>query len=115
MTVPLRSDFDAARVRLAARESSDGDQVRLPLALAAVCDGSTRSQAAEIGGVTLQIIRTPGSQVQRAWTRWPDRSQGAGPGIFRAPRIIPLPARPQSRFNQRSLIRRSPDDAARFF
>ncbi len=57
MPIPLRPDFDAARVRRGARESKDGKQVRRLLALAAIYDGATRTQAAEIGGVTLQIVR----------------------------------------------------------
>jgi transposase len=57
MPIPLRSDFDAARVRRVARESTDAKQVRRLLALAAVYDGATRTQAAAIGGVTLQIVR----------------------------------------------------------
>ncbi len=57
MVVPLRSDFDAARVRRAARESRDARQVRRLLALAAIYDGASRTQAAAIGGVTLQIVR----------------------------------------------------------
>lgn len=57
MAVPLRSDFDAVRVRRAARESADANQVRRLLAVAAIYDGATRTQAAEVGGVTLQIVR----------------------------------------------------------
>ena len=57
MAIPLRSDFDAARVRLAARESEDANQVRRLLALAAIYDGASRADAAEVGGVTRQIIR----------------------------------------------------------
>jgi transposase len=57
MAIALRGDFDAARVRRAARESRDANQVRRLLALAAIYDGSSRSEAAAIGGVTLQIIR----------------------------------------------------------
>ena len=57
MPVPLRPDFDAARVRRAARQSKAAKQVRRLLALAAVYDGATRTQAAVIGGVTLQIVR----------------------------------------------------------
>ena len=57
MPIPLRSDFDAARVRQAARASQDGRQVRRLLALAAIYEGATRTRAAEIGGVTLQIVR----------------------------------------------------------
>src|SRR5271156_5289115 len=57
MAIELRDDFDAAQVRRAARESKDANQVRRLLALAAIYDGSSRSAAAAIGGVTLQIIR----------------------------------------------------------
>ncbi len=57
MAIVLRDDFDAAQVRRAARESKDANQVRRLLALAAIYDGSSRSEAAVIGGVTLQIIR----------------------------------------------------------
>jgi transposase len=57
MPIPLRSDYDAARVRLTARESEDANQVRRLLALAAIYEGATRAEAAAIGGVTRQIIR----------------------------------------------------------
>src|SRR5690242_2909131 len=57
MPVPLRPDFGAARLRRAARESVDGNQVRRLLALAAIYDGATRTEAAQIGGVTLQVVR----------------------------------------------------------
>jgi transposase len=55
--VPLRGDFDAARLRGLARKSKDGPQARRLLALAAIYDGATRTEAAKIGGVGLQIIR----------------------------------------------------------
>jgi transposase len=57
MAIALTGDFDAASVRRAARASKDANQVRRLLALAAIYDGSSRSEAAAIGGVTLQIIR----------------------------------------------------------
>jgi len=57
MAIALRSDFDAAQVRRAARASKDANQVRRLFALAAIYDGSSRTEAAAIGGVTLQIIR----------------------------------------------------------
>jgi transposase len=57
MAIALRPDYDAARVRLTARESKDANQVRRLLALAAIYDGATRGAAAEIGGVTRQIVR----------------------------------------------------------
>jgi hypothetical protein len=57
MPIPLRADYDAARLRLAARESRDAGQTRRLLALAAIYDGATRSEAASVGGVTVQIVR----------------------------------------------------------
>jgi transposase len=57
MPIALRSDFDAARVRSAAKRSKDGAQARRLLALAAIYEGATRTEAAKIGGVTLQIVR----------------------------------------------------------
>ena len=55
--VPLRADFDARSVRAAAKRSKDGPQARRLLALAAIYEGTTRSEAAKIGGVPLQIVR----------------------------------------------------------
>ena len=57
MPIPLRTDFDASRVRAAARQAKDGPQARRLLALAAIYDGASRTEAALIGGVTLQIVR----------------------------------------------------------
>lgn len=57
MPIPLRADFDATKVRAAARRSKDAAQTRRLLALAAIYEGATRTEAAKIGGVTLQIVR----------------------------------------------------------
>ncbi len=57
MPIPLRSDFDASQLRALARKTKDGPQARRLLALAAIYDGGTRTEAARIGGVTLQIVR----------------------------------------------------------
>jgi transposase len=57
MPIALRSDFDGPSLRTAARRSRDAGQARRLLALAAVYDGATRTEAAKIGGVTLQIVR----------------------------------------------------------
>jgi transposase len=57
MPIPLRADFDAQLVRSWARRSKDGPQARRLLALAAIYEGATRTQAARLGGVTLQIVR----------------------------------------------------------
>src|SRR5580658_5400506 len=55
--LPLRRDFDASRLRGLAKRTKDGPQARRLLALAAIYDGASRSEAARIGGVGLQIIR----------------------------------------------------------
>ena len=57
MVIPLRPDFDGTRLRCIARESGNANQVRRLLALAAVYDGASRTEAARIGGVTLQVVR----------------------------------------------------------
>ena len=55
--IPLRRDFSASRLRSLAKKSKDGPQARRLLTLAAIYDGATRTEAAKIGGVGLQIIR----------------------------------------------------------
>lgn len=55
--IPLREDFDGDALRRLARKTRDASQGRRLLALAVIYDGGTRSDAARIGGVTLQIIR----------------------------------------------------------
>jgi transposase len=59
MSIPvaLRSDYDAARLRQLARQSKDAPQTRRLLALAVIYEGGSRTQAAEIGGVSLQTVR----------------------------------------------------------
>ncbi len=54
---PYRLDFDASQLRGLARKTKDGPQARRLLALAAIYDGATRTDAAKIGGVGVQIIR----------------------------------------------------------
>jgi transposase len=57
MPIALRTDFDADSCRAAAKRSKDGPQARRLLALAAIYEGSSRGEAARIGGVTVQIVR----------------------------------------------------------
>ena len=66
--IPLRAEFDAQQLRLLAKRAKDGPQARRLLALAAIYDGTSRSEAARIGGVTLQVIRD-----------WVLRFNGRGP------------------------------------
>lgn len=55
--IPLRADFDGPSLRRLARETKDAHQARRLLALAAIYDGGSRTDAARIGSVTLQIVR----------------------------------------------------------
>ncbi len=55
--VEVRGDFSADRVRKSAKTSSDAGQCRRLLAIAAILDGGSRSEAAKIGGVGLQTVR----------------------------------------------------------
>lgn len=55
--IALRQDYEAAQLRRLARDSGDAKQVRRLLALAVIYDGGSRTQAAEVGGVTLQVVR----------------------------------------------------------
>jgi transposase len=55
--VKLRRGFDGSGLRQLARRSKDSGQARRLLALAEIYDGGSRSDAARIGGVTLQSIR----------------------------------------------------------
>lgn len=55
--IPVRNDYSAVELCTLARGSSDANQCRRLLALAAILDGGSRSEAARIGGVGLQIVR----------------------------------------------------------
>jgi transposase len=55
--IPLRGDFEESQLRGLAKRTKDGPQARRLLALAAIYEGATRTEAAKIGGIGLQIIR----------------------------------------------------------
>jgi transposase len=55
--IGLRGDYAGNDLRRLACGSRDGRQVRRLLALAVIYDGGSRTEAARIGGVTLQIVR----------------------------------------------------------
>lgn len=57
VAIALRPDFDAIALRLEAKRSRDDAQARRLLALAAIYDGASRTNAASIGSVTVQIVR----------------------------------------------------------
>ena len=55
--IELRADYGADELRRLARSSLDAKQTRRLLALAAIYEGESRTKAARIGGVGLQIVR----------------------------------------------------------
>jgi len=67
--IKVREDWTAGELRRAARGCADGDQVRRLLAIALILDGGSRSEAAKLAGVTLQIVRD-----------WVLRFNAEGPG-----------------------------------
>ena len=76
--IRLRADFDAQQLWLAAKRAKDGPQARRLLALAAIYNGASRTEAATIGGVTLQVVR---DWVLRFNARGPDGLiNGKAPG-----------------------------------
>ena len=87
--LPLRPDVTAGDLRRHARQTRDANQARRLLALAAVYEGGSRSDAARIGGVGLQIVRD-----------WVVRFNAQGPdGLIdrRAPGPTPLMSTAQRR------------------
>lgn len=76
--ISLREDFDGACLRRLARSSKSANQARRLLALAEIYDGCSRTTAARIGGVGLQIVR---DWVVRFNARGPDGLlDGKAPG-----------------------------------
>ena len=55
--IGVRRDYTSADLRMFSRRCDDADQVRRLLAVALILDGGSRSEAAKIAGVTLQIVR----------------------------------------------------------
>ncbi len=81
MPIPLRSDFDALQLRTIARKTKSGPLARGLLALAAVYDEATRTEAAKIGGLTLHIVRDWVMKFNAHGTRGPHRQEGARPAF----------------------------------
>ncbi len=66
--IRLRGDYTADDLRGLAKASRDAKQTRRLLSLAAIYDGGSRTEAARIGGVGLQVVRD-----------WVLRFNGEGP------------------------------------
>ncbi|WP_420381819.1 helix-turn-helix domain-containing protein [Novosphingobium sp.] len=76
--IGLRGDYDGTALRRLARASKSANQARRLLALAEIYDGASRTTAARIGGVGLQIVR---DWVERFNDRGPDGLlDGKAPG-----------------------------------
>ncbi len=76
--VALRDDFDGAALRGRAKAEKSGSVTRRLLALAAIYEGGSRTDAARIGGVGLQTVR---DWVLRFNARGPDGLvDGKAPG-----------------------------------
>src|SRR3977135_3186475 len=93
----LRDDFDGSALRRLARQSHNAGQARRLLALAEIYGGGSRSDAARIGGVGVQIVR---DWVVRFNAKGPDGLlNGKAPG---APSILDD--------SQRQVLRRAVED-----
>jgi hypothetical protein len=93
----LRDDFDGSALRRLARQSHNAGQTRRLLALAEIYGGGSRSDAARIGGVGVQIVR---DWVVRFNAKGPDGLlNGKAPG---APSILDD--------SQRQVLRRAVED-----
>ena len=80
--IPVRTDYVGDDLRRLARASRDAAQTRRLLALATIYDGGSRSHAAKVGGVGLQVVRD-----------WVERFNAQGPdGLLnrKAPGRAPL-------------------------
>lgn len=69
---PLRKDYDGHKLRLLAATTRGYAIRRRLMAIAAIYDGASRTEAAEIGGVTLQALRA-----------WVARFNSGGPDALR--------------------------------
>ena len=84
--IGLRGDFDGALLRRLSRATKSANQARRVLALALILDGGSRSEAAKIAGVGLQIVRAlrqaqEGDPVQCSWPGWPPGWQSFRPPV----------------------------------
>jgi len=55
--IPLRTDYGASELRVLAKRAEDAGQARRLLSLAAVLDGMSREEAAQIGAMDRQTLR----------------------------------------------------------
>src|SRR5258708_14843600 len=102
--IGVRGDYDAARLRELAKRSEDANQTRRLLALAAIYDGGSRTEAAKLGGVGLQTVRDwvlafnaagpPGLVNGKAPGNTPLLTQVHRPALLEIVESRPIPAGP---------------------
>src|SRR5256885_13145961 len=76
--VRVRRDYEAAQIRVLAKRSKNAAQTRRLLALAAIYDGGSRTEAARIGGVGVRTGGGLGLGVKTGGA--PGFGDGKGPG-----------------------------------
>src|SRR4051812_23577536 len=103
--VALRVDWDAKRVRAAAREVEDANQARRLLAIAAAYEGQDRSAAAKIGAMDRLTLRD-----------WVHRFNATGPEglIDRKPAGAARRLTPEQEAELTALIDAGPDGVVRW-
>jgi hypothetical protein len=57
LAIAVRTDYTAGEVREPAKRVKDAAQARRLLAISAVLDGASRTEAAKIGGMDRQTLR----------------------------------------------------------
>src|SRR3974390_3022709 len=100
--VPLRTDFSADELRQLAKRAEDADRTRRLLSLAAVLDGMSRKDAAEIGAMDRQTLRD-----------WAHRFNEKGPaGLINGKAPGPVPKlSPEQKQELKRIVETGPDPA----
>jgi transposase len=98
--IAVRDDYDAEQLRGLAGKTRDANQARRRLALAAVCDGMDREDAARIGGMDRQTLRD-----------WVHRFNEQGPDglVNRKPSGRPSKLSDEQKEELRQLVEAGPD------
>jgi transposase len=76
--IQLRDDYDASTLRRLAKRCRDARQIRRLLALAAVYDGMSRTEAAKVGGMDRQTLRDWAHRFNEAGPEGLTNRKGAG-------------------------------------
>jgi len=98
--IAVRDDYDAGQLRGLAGKTRDANQARRLLAIAAVCDGMDRGDAARIGGMDRQTLRD-----------WVHRFNALGPDgvVNRKPSGRPSKLSAEQKEELRHLVEAGPD------